>query len=638
MCGIAGVFEYATAEGHVSEDLIVSMRETLHHRGPDGEGLFVSPDRRVGLGHRRLAIVDPARGLQPMFGHRGECLIFNGEIYNYPSLRHKLEADGVRFTTHCDTEVVLRLYERFGRRAVEYLTGMFAFALWDPGIGGLLLARDPIGEKPLYWADQGGRLLFGSEPKAILAHPAVHATVNQAVIPAYLANLVVPSPETLFQNIQKLSPGTVAWCDRDGVRLNRYWSINALRHLRQPSSLEAAAGDVRLLLDQSVHDRLMADVPVGVLLSGGVDSTTLVALMRERAAGLATFSVGFDDQPELDERYEARWVAKQFGTNHHEVTVSQTDALAFLPRLVHHQDEPLADPVCLPLHFVCELAARHDTKVVLAGEGADELFWGYPRYRQVLSQWRRLELLLGLPQSVRKILPRLLPPGRHEHVRDILHGVSKGRLAPLHYPLAMASAETRALLPVGSATPSWRPYEPEQAGDEDALTRLMFDTQEYEFALRLPELLLMRIDRFSMANGVEARVPFLDPALIELVYGMPLTAKLHHGVTKRVLREAIWDIVPPRVLGRPKRGFGAPIGAWLDQQMGDLLLSFIDEDAVRCYFDADHLRATVASHRAGSRRAFILWPVLNFVLWHKYWIEGEPLEERMDVVTPQAST
>ncbi|HME05336.1 MAG TPA: asparagine synthase (glutamine-hydrolyzing), partial [Solirubrobacteraceae bacterium] len=337
MCGFAGVYEYGTADGSVSHERIVKMRDTLTHRGPDGEGIFVSEDGRVGLGHRRLAIVDIAGGTQPMFGRAGECLVYNGEIYNYPRLRQGLEAERVRFETNCDTEVVMRLYERDGIDCLRSLDGMFAFALWDPACRRLLLARDRMGEKPLYWSNVAGRLVFGSEIKALLEHPAIRPELNRPALGAYLTHLVTPCPDTLFRGIFKLAQGEMAICDADGVRVSRYWDVASPRRWTD-MSLEAAGTAVRSMLDRSIGERLMSDVPVGVLLSGGLDSTALVALLGERARGLATFSVGFDNHPAYDERHEARRVARHFGTDHHEISVTERDAIAFLPRLIHHQD------------------------------------------------------------------------------------------------------------------------------------------------------------------------------------------------------------------------------------------------------------------------------------------------------------
>lgn len=286
VCGIVGVFEYGVANGGVSEQVLVAIRDSIAHRGPDGEGLYLSPDRRVGFGHRRLSIVDLSGGAQPMFGSNDEVLVLNGEIYNYPALRRTLEADRVRFQTNCDSEVVLRLYERDPDNFLDEMVGMFAFALYDPRRGRVILARDRIGEKPLYFADTGGRIVFASEAKALFEHPALTAAVDPDSVGPYLANLVVPSPQTLFAGIQKLSPGTVAICDARGMHVHRYWDLSSPREVSNVPFDEAVLG-VRQLLEASVLDRLMSDVPVGVLLSGGLDSTSLVALLKDQARGFA---------------------------------------------------------------------------------------------------------------------------------------------------------------------------------------------------------------------------------------------------------------------------------------------------------------------------------------------------------------
>ena len=655
MCGIAGIFEFGRAEGGVDEAVLRRMRDSLEHRGPDGAGIYVSQDRRLGLAHRRLAIVDIDGGAQPMFGRNGEALVFNGEIYNYPKLRRELEKEGARFETRCDTEVILRLYERYGQACVEHMDGMFAFAIWDPHREIVVFARDPVGEKPLYWTEMDGMFLFASEIKALLLHPRVRPRLNETALAGYLANLVATTPETLFEGIFKLAPGEIGTCGPSGVTIRRYWDLFVPRRWHEDGA--DAADTVRALLERSVEARLMSDVPVGVLLSGGIDSTTIVALLKDRAKGLATFSVGFEDRPALDERAEARRVAEHYGTEHHEVVVTEHGAISFLERLVHHQDEPLADPVCIPLHFVCELAARNGVKVVLAGEGADELFWGYPRYRQALAGWRWASGAVGLPIPARKALryafPPALSPRRHERLRSI----SSGRLLPAHFPLGLAASEREKLLRPGlrsSQVDGWRRASP--GPDESLLDRFAFDTQEYEFALRLPELLLMRIDRFSMANSVEARVPFLAPELVDFAYRLPLDAKLRDGQTKIALRAAIKDIVPNWVLERPKRGFGAPVSDWMGTRLGEVLGSMLEDDTLRSYFDIERLAEILgrASNRNVRDRGLgwsghidgwskyysrwqnvsfsTLWPILNFALWHKYWIEGESVAEILEPV------
>lgn len=620
MCGFAGVFEYGLGSGGVDAATVVAMRETLHHRGPDGAGVHVSSDRRVGLGTRRLSIVDVAHGDQPMIGAGGECVAFNGEIYNYPALRAELEAEGVRFRTNCDTEVLLHLHARDGEGFVERLVGMFAFALWSPREGRLLIGRDPIGEKPLYWADRGGRLVFGSEIKAILAHPAVDAAVNRAAIAPYLANLVSLPEETMYAGISKLTPGTLLRCDADGVRLRRFRRMTDRRRW-SGVSLDDAAGRVRTLLEDSIDARLMSDVPVGVLLSGGLDSTALVGALHARGRSLPTFSVGFTE-PELDEREHARRVARHFGTDHHEVELSEQRALEFLPTLIHHQDEPLGDPVCMPLHFVCGLARREGVKVVLAGEGADELFWGYPRYIRTMKHWRSIRAALALPAPLRRTLPRLASRWRGGYVAEALEGVAAGRLLPMHLPVGLSRRERVEVLG-GDGACGWVPS-PAVGAWERPLDTLALDTQQYEFEVRLPELLLMRIDRFSLSNSVEARVPFLDPALVDFVYGLPPAYKLHRGETKVVLRRAVGDLVPDWVLARPKQGFGAPVVSWLQLRFGELLRQLLRAGELDEYIDAAATERLIAARRLSA------WPVLNFALWHHRWIQNRPLEEAIE--------
>lgn len=538
----------------------------------------------------------------------------------------------MRFETNCDTEVVLRLYERSGAACVDSLDGMFAFALWDPARRRLMLARDRLGEKPLYWSDAGGRLVFGSEVKALLEHPAIEPELNDAALDAYLTHLVTPAPQTLLRGIFKLGPGELALCDASGMRISRYWDLFTPREWSE-SSPSAASGAARSLLERSLDERLLSDVPVGVLLSGGLDSTALVALLRERARGLASFSVGFDGHAAFDERAQARRVARHFGTDHHEVNVSERDVIGFLPRLIHHQDEPLADPVCVPLHFVCELAAHSGVKVVLGGEGSDELFWGYPRYAKIARAWPLLDAARRTPVGLRRALARTIPARRYPLLHDFAEGVAAERMPPMHMPAGVPTHAREALL--GSSLlhqsaepPAWN-ASPESANGSDRFDTLSFDTQEYEFGLRLPERLLMRLDRCSMASGVEARVPFLDRELVEFVYRLAPRLKLAGGVGKAVLREAVGDVVPPWVLARRKQGFEAPVAEWFASRMGALLRALRDEDSLRSCFRADGLDALLAAGRPAETRAE-QWPVLNFALWHMAWIEGRDLDVELE--------
>lgn len=628
MCGIAGIFEYGTSRGVDPRDL-ARMRDELRHRGPDGEGLWCSDDRRVGLANTRLAILDLNAGQQPMVHWQGLVVVFNGEIYNYPELRRNLEREGVEFKTGCDTEVILHLYARDGVECVKHLNGMFAFALWNPRQEELFFARDRIGEKPFYFADLGGTFVFGSEIKAVLLHPLVTPSVNEAALDGYLTNLVTSSPETLFAGIHKLPPGHRGICSARGVRTESYWTTFTPRR-SVDVSFDSATHTVREHLERSVSQRLLSDVPVGILLSGGLDSTTLTALLRERAHGLATFSVGFDAHPEYDERAEARRVARHYGTDHHEVVVSEQRALGFLPKLIYHQDEPLADPVCMPLYFVCGLARENGVPVVLAGEGSDELFWGYPAYSRIIARQRWMRMFLRLPRIARRAVLAGLPR-RRAALRDLVEGMVSGRPLPMHMPLGLTYQQRLGLLSGHELDrlAGWRPSQQDDQG-LDVIERLGFDTQEYEFALRLPELLLMRIDRFSMAHGVEARVPFLDPELVRYVYRLPIPYKLSNGESKRVLRAAIADIVPDWVIGRAKQGFGAPVANWFGSHFGDLMMELLRGEAVQRYFDTAAIERALGAARSGARNQLDLWPILNFALWHRHWIEGESVERDIE--------
>jgi asparagine synthase (glutamine-hydrolysing) len=623
MCGIAGVFEYGLTAGGVSEDILLSMQATLRHRGPDGDGIYLSTDRRLGLAHRRLAIIDIEAGAQPMRGPDGTWLVFNGEIYNYPQLRESLIADGVQFETRCDTEVILHLYRRHGEQCVDHLTGMFAFALWDPHRESLFFARDPIGEKPFYWCQRNGVFVFGSEIKALLEHPATPREVNRDAIGPYLTHLVTPGPETLYSGINKLAPGHLGRCDADGVHIRQFWSATSPREW-SATTVEEATIRVRELLEESVQARLMSDVPLGVLLSGGVDSTTIVALLRDQGSALNTYTVGFPGYDDFDERAEARWTARHFGTTHHEIELTEADAVASFPTLIHHQDEPLADPTCLPLRAACERARETGVKVLLAGEGSDELFWGYEGFSRTIARFPRLAAMLRMPWPVRKAAALATSPSRRAHRRERLDGLADGRVRPMHMPLGLTGSERKRLLLAGPYGPGWSPS---PATEDDALSTFGFDTQEHEFTVRLPELLLMRTDRFSMASSIEARVPFLDRALVDYVYRLPIDLKVRSGVAKFILKHAMRDILPERVSQRRKQGFTPPTSHWFGGRYGRVLHELIGQDTLRQYFDTDYLRRVVAGANPQSwESGHFLWPVLNFGLWHKYWIEGDTLE------------
>ncbi len=647
MCGICGVWEYgAAAGGRVERSLVERMRDTMTHRGPDDAGAEVLDEGRLGLGHRRLSIVDlSAAGHNPMRGcaGRGVWTVFNGEIYNHAILREGLEQRGHVYRSRTDTETILHLYEERGLDFVNEIEGDFAIALWDSERERFVLVRDRIGVKPLYFYQAGGRIIFASEIKAILAHPSITAEIDEEVLYHYLSFLTTPAPRTLFRDIRKLPAGHFLTCTRGGdLEMTQYW--DALPPSRaatdgQPASDEEQKAEILRLLRSSIKKRMMADVPFGVFLSGGVDSSANVALMAEQMTRpVETFTVGFRDHEELNELEGAREVAAAFKTNHHEVIIGEREMQQFLPDLIFHQDEPIADPVCVPLYYVSKLARDSGTIVVQVGEGADEIFSGYENYVQYLriyeKFWKHAE---RVPQSARRAASALARPVLERTVkkRTAIELVRRlGANEALFWGGAIVYDETfkpRILSPeararfIGlSSYDVVREYQEHIARvrpHSDFLARMTY----LELKLRLPELLLMRVDKITMATSVEARVPFLDHQLVEYALGISRAQKVEGTSGKHILKHALEDILPHELLHRRKRGFGAPIREWFRGTTNDLLDAHMLQSSLRRrnLFDYDLLARLVAEHRSGARDwSFHLWTLLNLSLWYERWIEG----------------
>ena len=640
MCGILGVLS-RTGEQLASERL-ERMRDTMVHRGPDDSGLWLrDPGRDVGLAHRRLAIVDlSAAGRQPMANEDGTVHVtFNGEIYNHEVLRTQLEATGHVFRSRCDAEVLVHLYEEYGARMVDRLVGMFAFAIWDERRQRMFLARDRLGIKPLYWMDDGQTFACASEIKALL--PLLrNRELDETALSHYLTFVAVPPPRTLFRNVWKLAPASSLMVDRHGRgSVECYWDPLANRSDFDGDSADWEA-ELRSRLERSIERRMMSDVPVGVFLSGGVDSSTNVALMSRLVDHpINTFSIGFRDAEEHNEFQWARQVAEQFGTSHHEVQIDSGDLWRFLPDLVHHQDEPIADPVCVPLYFVAKLAKEHGVTVVHVGEGADETLAGYATYVQAhamtVGPWRRFR---ALPGPLRSLAARIGAgvlsgrPGYEIHREALMRGAqADGRLwwggAVAFYEDGLRRV-TSDRFRAGLDGPSPRDVvaaidrDAVQAGARDELDRLIYQ----DLRLRLPELLLMRVDKLTMANAIEARVPFLDHELVELAMAMPAGEKIRDGVGKHVLKRAVSDLLPNDLLWREKQGFGTPVSQWfrgpLGKQLEDRLArSHINELGI---LNRDAIAELLALHRSGrAERSFQLWNILNLSVWFDYWIAGE---------------
>jgi asparagine synthase (glutamine-hydrolysing) len=635
MCGICGIAIPDHSSRTIDERAFHRMRDSIAHRGPDGFGEFV--EHGVALGHRRLSIVDVSHGQQPMASADGALqIVYNGEVFNHPMLKAALERDGVRYRTTCDTETVLHVFERRGEATPEELRGMFAYAVWDRRARTLTLARDRLGIKPLYYALlDDGTLVFGSEIKAILASGLVRPAMREDALPDYLANHATSGEGTLLSGVKRLLPGhTLVW--RNGaVGIRRYWDLRFEAEAEDRRPEAELVAEYRERLKEAVRLRLMADVPLGAFLSGGIDSATITALMSQLVEEpIKTFSVGFAER-EANELAYARIVSRAFGTDHHEVVVTPEQFWGALPSLVWHEDEPIAHPSSIALNFVSRLAAER-VKVVLTGEGSDETLAGYGRYRKTI-----LNLRLGgayqaaTPATLRTLVRHgleALPASRTRQRALRTFFARPATLEALYLDnFAVFSREQQGRLLSAALRARLSTLDPyatatQLMGSSDAkslLDRLLYvDTKTY-----LHEL-LMKQDQMSMAASIESRVPFLDHPLVEFTARLPERLKLRGGTTKYILREAMRDVLPAEILTRGKMGFPVPVGAWLRGPyrsiVDELVLS--PRALERGLFDPAAIRGLVARHVAGEDHAERLWSLVNLEIWHRVVIEGEPAD------------
>ncbi len=641
MCGITGIWEYGMSESRMTLPLIEAMRDTMPHRGPDDTGAHLFDGGRGGFGFRRLSIIDlSAAGHQPMTGceSRNIWLVFNGEIYNHQQLRPDLEKRGHVYRSKTDSETIIHLYEERGVDFVDEIEGDFAIALWDEGREELSLYRDRLGVKPLYFYIRDGRIIFASEIKAILAHPAVEREVDETALNDYLTFLTTPAPQTLFKDIQKLPAGHRLIINKNGdVKIEQYWDALPPQDLTPRSEAEHM-DEILRLLRASIKKRMMSDVPFGVFLSGGVDSSANVALMSELMdRPVDTFTVGFEDHEYLNELESARRVARMFATNHHEVIIGEKELADFLPELLFYLDVPLAVPVCVPLYYLSKLARESGTTVVQTGEGADEIFSGYDKYVSYLriheKLWNRAR---QTPVMVRRAFGAIAKP--------ILRAAGSRRMAlemarrfaasePLFWGAAIVYDEalkqqvlSRQLLERldgrSSLTVINKYLHAFQANGRapDFLSEMIY----VELKLRLPELLLTRIDKITMANSVEARVPFLDHHLVEYAAGIPREFKVSGKTGKYILKRALEQVLPADLLFAPKRGFGAPIREWFRSNLAASFDEHVFGSAMvkRQFLDYDFVRRMIDEHKRGSYDwSFHLWALLNLSLWYDRWID-----------------
>jgi asparagine synthase (glutamine-hydrolysing) len=637
MCGISGVLAFKTSNFQVTADYLLRMRETMVHRGPDGAGLWIAPDRRVGLAHRRLAIIDLSdTAAQPMSNGDGSLqIVFNGEIYNHAEIRRELEELGNRRwkTHHSDTEVILHAFEQWGIACLQKFRGMFAIALWDAKARRLWLIRDRVGIKPLYYSIHHGRITFASEIKALLQDPEQARAVNEQALFHYLSFISTPAPDTLFAGIKKLRPGSFLTVDVGGqVGEECYWDV--LDHTTPLTGVSEGEIAERLLaeLRTSVALRTISDVPVGVFLSGGIDSSTNAALFSQSASErVKTFSVGYDREYRgcKSELPLARGFAASIGAVHHERVLTQRDFIDFLPRMVYLQDEPIADPVCMPVYFLSKLARDNGVTVAQAGEGADELFWGYERWKQIMNLMRWNEY--PVPRVARKLgLLALGALGKsHSAAYELLWRSRVG--LPLfwggvhafsqHEKLALLSPRLRQRFRDQTSWEAIRPIH--QRFMEKAWETTPVKWMTYlDFNLRLPELLLMRLDKMGMGASLETRVPFLDHKFVELAMSIPEQVITRGKESKHILKKAVRGLIPDEVIDRRKQGFGVPIYEWFFEQFGE----FAKRELTEFCDQTDFLDRAAVLRLLRSGRGRDAWFLLNFALWWKEFIAGKSPE------------
>jgi asparagine synthase (glutamine-hydrolysing) len=626
MCGIAGVYNYAS-EQPIDAARLKHMTDVIAHRGPDDDGFFIAG--RVGLGHRRLSIIDVAGGHQPIFNEDGTvAIVFNGEIYNYLELAKLVEARGHKLQTRSDTETIVHLYEEFGEGCVALLRGMFAFAIWDgrkQTQPTMLLARDRLGKKPLYYADYRGRLLFGSEVKSIIADPAIPREIDPEALADYFSFLAIPAPKSIFQHVRKLRPAHYLVVTPNGVREQEYWDID----FRQPEIRSAEEWQEQLLdaLREAVDIRLMSEVPLGAFLSGGVDSSAVVAMMTKITnRPVVTASIGFTAE-EFSEAAAARKFAESVNAEHHERIVNP-DAVSVVEKLAYHYDEPFADSSAVPTFYVSQVA-REFVTVALSGDGGDENFAGYRRYKFDVAENRVRNVL---PASLRKpafgamaaVYPQLDWLPRPLRAKATLRNLSLDPAEAYFQSVYGAVARERDGLLSADVVTKLRGYNPfdlfryyyNRAATDDPLSRAQYvDMKTY-----LVDDILTKVDRASMAVSLEVRCPILDHKFMELAARIPSDWKLRNGVGKYIFKQAIRKIVPEEVLTRPKMGFSIPLAEWLRGDLRELAHSLLFETN-NDWLNQTAVKSLWERHQSGLRDfGTPLWTILMFRLWQRKFL------------------
>lgn len=642
MCGIAGIA--SLNENKIDENILKRMRDVLRHRGPDDEGIYISrtenPNSRlkVGLGHRRLSIIDIEGGHQPMSNEAKTIwMVYNGEVYNFPELKKKLIKKGHRFKTKTDTEIIIHLYEDKGIACLDDLRGMFAFAIWDAKLNKLFLARDRVGQKPLFYYCKDNIFLFGSEIKAILEHESVKRTLDLASLDTYLSYGYITPPSTIFKGIKKLLPAHYLTYDGSEIKTECYWSLDYTK--RKELKIADCERQLYDILGQATKMRLISDVPLGAFLSGGVDSSCIVSLMKDFSSKkVRTFSIGFDEENYNELKY-ARYVSQKFNTEHKELLV-RPRALDILPKLAWHYDQPFGDSSCIPTYYVSKMT-RDFVTVALNGDGGDESFGGYHRYKGV----KLAELLKFLPKAAFKAgynLTKFIDKNINknsmlistEYGQRFLGGLAKshGSLgAYASWITHFSDDEKETLYSKGAKATilsgrgnSYLNEIIKDSSAKDAIEKAM----EADVRTYLPEDLLVKVDIATMANSLEGRSPFLDHKVMEFAASMPVDYKLRGFNTKYILKDTFKGKMPISFLNRKKKGFGIPVGKWFSGELkGFVKDMLLDKKAFKKdIFSKAQVESLVNEHQQGRRdHTHRLWMLLSFEMWHRIFIDRQRL-------------
>lgn len=631
MCGICGKV-YFDNDNIVNQNIIKKMMDIIHHRGPDDEGMYING--QVGLGHKRLSIIDLNTGKQPVSNEDGKVrVVYNGEIYNFKELRTFLLQKGHVFKTETDTEVIVHLYEEYGEGFISKLRGMFAFALWDERDKTLLLARDRVGIKPLYYSLTNNSLIFASEMKAILQDPSVKREVDPAIIDRFLTFLYLPGTETLMKNIHKLGPGHYLILRNGKTNIKQYWDLN-FSSFNNKYSFADLKEQVVDLLRESMRVHMISDVPVGFLLSGGIDSTALLSFAKEETdKDISTFTIGFDGEQFADERPYARLAAEKFGTKHYEMTMTARDFLEFLPKYVWHMEEPVCEPPAIALYYISKLAKEH-VKVLISGEGGDEAFAGYPNYRNMVWLERLKKSSGPFNNSISKIFSNL---GRFS-IFNKFEKYAPLMTIPLEsYYFSRTSSpfsyfnkfynelyapEFKNRIDKNYSTKPLTDYFKNISCQNNLNKMLYIDTKTW-----LPDDLLIKADKITMANSLELRVPFLDHKVLEFAAHLPSNYKLNGFTTKYILKKAFHNRVPKEILNRKKTGFPVPYETWVSNDLKEFVYDILLDNKTiqRGYFEKKTIQKMIKLNSEYNKYSKEIFSLLTLELWHRIFIDNTAL-------------